>query len=110
MIYSCLKRAAEFENTIKIWRHPIEQTSKQSQILRFGEATTIYIFDVNERDDRGFKLNHKKRLNSAFRKRFESGWGEILHNQTSFSIWFAPFDSTSRKFLEWEDFEFEFAS
>lgn len=110
MIYACLKRAAEFENSIKIWRHPIEQASEKSSKLKFGEAATIFIYDANERDDRGFKLNHKKRLISAFQRKFESGWSELLHNQTSFSIVFAPYDSISRKFLEWEDFEFEFAS
>lgn len=110
MIYACLKRAAEWENSIKVWQHPNEVVKKKSEVMNFGISNTVFVYDVNECDERGYKLNHKQRLISAFHRKFKSGWGEILHNRTSISVIFAPFDSLSRKFLEWEDFELELAS
>ena len=112
MLYGCLTRAKEYETSIKVWRHPIEKANEhKSELMRFGEATTIFVYDINEKDERGYQLNHRQRIISGFQSKFEKfGWGAILDNKSYFSIVFAPFDSKTGRFLVWENYEFKIAS
>jgi hypothetical protein len=100
----------KYDNEIKLelWLHPIELEKNESKHIKINQSSTIFIYDVQQRDERGFKIDHRKRLISAFRQLFNERlrWDATIGKE-EITLYFAPFDSKTMQFLNQDSVKIE---
>lgn len=102
MMLQTAKRAQTDEFKLDLWLHPIQIERNQPKTIKFGAATTTFIYDIHQRDERGFKIDHQKRLISGLRQLIQGiqAWRHVIGDHVDeITIHFAPFDSKTMQFL-----------
>jgi hypothetical protein len=109
MMTETARRAKGEDIKLELWLHPIELEQNESKHIKISQSSTRFIYDVQQRDERGFKIDHKKRLVSAFRQIFKerTRWDVTIGDQEEITLYFSPFDSKTMQFLDWDSVTIE---
>ncbi|TDR27798.1 hypothetical protein [Hydromonas duriensis] len=102
MLTSAIQRYKSSNTSISMWLHPLQVEQGIKERLTFGQAKTVFIYDVQQRDERGYRIDHKKRIVQGVHRLIsnKNGWWRLMGDETrDFEMDFAPFDSVTMQFL-----------